>query len=52
MELRNPAPEYLETIKVVMVAAYFLTIAKQKSNVPKGDVWRGDVWRYIWEECR
>lgn len=46
IELRKPRDFYLETTKVVVVAAYFLIFAKQKSNSTKGD-----VWRYVRKEC-
>ncbi|KAG0582549.1 hypothetical protein KC19_3G068400 [Ceratodon purpureus] len=46
MELRKPRDFYLETMKVVMVAAHFLIFAKQSPNSTKGD-----VWRYVRKEC-
>lgn len=47
MELRKPRDCYLESMKVVMVAAHFLIFAKQSPNSSKGD-----VWRYVRKECR
>lgn len=47
MELRKPHDFYLETMKVVLVAAYFLTFAKQNPNSSKGD-----VWRFVRKQCR
>lgn len=46
MELRKPRDFYLETVKVVVVAAHFLIFAKQSPNSSKGD-----VWRYVRKEC-
>ncbi|XP_073385566.1 protein ENHANCED DOWNY MILDEW 2 isoform X2 [Physcomitrium patens] len=46
MELRKPHDFYLETMKVVLVAAYFLTFAKQNPNSSKGD-----VWRFVRKQC-
>ncbi|KAG0554295.1 hypothetical protein KC19_12G080300 [Ceratodon purpureus] len=46
MELRNPCDFYLETMRIVLVGAYFLTFAKQSPNSTKGD-----VWRYLRKEC-
>lgn len=46
MELRDPRDFYLETMRSVLVGAYFLTRAKQSPNSTKGD-----VWRYLRKEC-
>jgi hypothetical protein len=47
MQLKNPKKTYHETIKVVLVAAHFLSIAKQCPDASKGE-----VWRYVRKECR
>jgi hypothetical protein len=47
MGLKNPKKTYCETIKVVLVAAHFLSIAKQCPDASKGA-----VWRYVRKECR
>jgi len=47
MGLKNPKKTYRETIKVVLVAAHFLSIAKQCPDASKGA-----VWRYVRKECR
>ncbi|KAH8932174.1 hypothetical protein BDL97_19G059000 [Sphagnum fallax] len=46
MGLKNPKKTYHETIKVVLVAAHFLSIAKQCPDASKGA-----VWRYVRKEC-
>ncbi|XP_073391891.1 protein ENHANCED DOWNY MILDEW 2 isoform X2 [Physcomitrium patens] len=46
IELRKPRDFYLETMKVVIVAAHFLIFAKQSPESTKGA-----VWRYIRKEC-